>query len=195
MLDLDVIVPRLKQVISWTEYLMQKFVYPPDRQNHGEIFRQINPVINGQPLYTCDRGSATWNLDDCDLDNFEQALRIAVEQREQEIELLDFNLADFQQLGRILYFATGGTLHDGFAIAESNCFVDESDVPPIDTWFFLDRNSKNPALSKDNLFCWIPKRFEPIIQEAINVDYLGSYHWLDKEGPLTHQQIVDAMAK
>jgi hypothetical protein len=195
MLDLTVFVPRLKQVIAWTEHLMRHFAYAPDRQNHGAIFRQINPVINGQPLYSSDWGYTTWNLDVYSLDNFEQALQIAVNQRDQEAILLDFNFANFQQLGRILYFETGLTLHDGFAIAESNCFVDESDVPPIDTWFFLDRNIKNRALSKDNLFCWIPKRFESIMQEAINAEFLDSYHWLDKEGPQTHQQIVAAMAE
>jgi len=194
MLDLTVFVPRLKQVIAWTEYLMQHFTYPPDRQNHGAIFRQINPVINGQTLHSSDWGYTTWNLDVYDLANFEQALRIALKQREVEAIKQDFYSADFQKLGRILYFETQLTTHDGAAIAESNCFVDESDVPPIDTWFYLDRNVRKGARSRNNLFCWIPKQFEAVMQEAISVEIMDSYHWLNEAGPLTHQQIVAAMS-
>ena len=195
MLDLTVFVLRLRQVIGWTEYLMRHFAYPPDRQNHGAIFLQINPIINGQQLYSSDWGYTTWNLDVYDLNNFERALKIAFKQRDEEVTVLDLNITDFQKLGRILYFETHSTTHDGGPIAESNCFVDESDVPPIDTWFFLDKMNHYRADSSANLFCWIPKRFELIMQEAMSIEMFDSYHWLDEAGPLTHQQIVAAMAE
>ena len=209
MLDLAVFVPRLKQVIAWTEHLMQHFTYPPDRQNHGAIFRQINPIINGQLLYSSDWGYTSWNLDVYDLNNFEQALQIALKQRDAEAVVLDFNSADFQKLGRILFFETQVTTHDGAAIAESNCFVDESDVPPIDTWFYLDQDVKRqvrkaPSLffwipkqqvkKAPNLLCWIPKQFESVMQAAINAEIFDSYHWLDEASPFVYQQIVAAMS-
>ena len=187
MLDLAVFVPRLKQVIAWTEHLMQHFVYPIDRQNHGAIFRQINPVINGQPLYASEWGYTTWNLDVYDLNNFRQALQVAFSQRDTVIEGADSSATNFQSLGRILYFHTQLTTHDGAAIVDSNCFVDESDVPPIDTWFYFDDEEAN-------LLCWIPRKFEAVTQAAIDVEMMGSYHWLDEAGPLTHKEIVTAMA-
>jgi hypothetical protein len=195
MLDLTVFVPRLKQVIGWTEHLMQNFVYPSDKQNHGDIFRQINPIIGGQPLYSSDWGYTTWNLDVYDLNNFEKALQITFKQRDEEALESNYSPSNFQSLGRIIYFETHMTTHDGAPIAESNCFVDESDVPPIDTWFFLDRNNSHEATSSVNLFCWIPKRFEPIMEAAISAEIFDSYHWLDEAGPLTHQMIVTAMAE
>ncbi|MDO7885449.1 hypothetical protein [Hymenobacter cheonanensis] len=179
--------PRLKQVVAWTEHLMQQFVYPPDKQNHGAIFRQINPVINGQHLYASEWGYTTWNLDVYELNNFRQALQLAFNHRDMEMGEAAGSFADFQSLGRILYLHTQLTTHDGAAIVDSNCFVDESDVPPIDTWFYFDDENAN-------LFCWIPKKFETIMQAAIDVEMMGSYHWLDKAGPFTHKAIVTAMA-
>jgi len=94
-------------------------------------------------------GYTAWNLDVYDLNNFEQALKIAFKQRDTEAINMDFSFADFQRLGRVLYFETQVTTHDGAAVAESNCFVDESDVPPIDTWFYLD-HSKRQQVKKSS---------------------------------------------
>jgi len=165
---------------------MHQFIYLPDRQNHGAIFRQINPVINGQSLYASEWGYTTWNLDVYDLNNFRQALQLAFSQRDRLIGNQDGSFSSFQDLGRVLYFHTQLTTHDGAAIVDSNCFVDESDVPPIDTWFYFDQE-------KAILFCWIPKKYESVMQAAIDVEIMNSYHWLDEAGPLTHQKIVTAM--
>lgn len=197
MLDLAVFVPRLKQVIAWTEHLMQSSDGQNISLNNSKVFRGINPVIDGQPLYIFNRDNAIWSVDwsvhDYAPDKYEQALQAAIEQREV-VKKQDLSFLDSQKLGRIIYLETEITTCDGAAEFQTNGFIDGSDVPPIDTWFYLDQNIQRQARKVPNLFCWIPKRFEPIMQEAISVEIFGSYHWLDEEGPLTHQQIVAAMS-
>jgi hypothetical protein len=200
MLDLAVFVPRLKQVIVWTEHLMQNFAHQYNALDNSRIFRQINPVINSQSLYKFNSAytewSVEWNIeyDYYDSSNFEQALQQAVEQREA-VSIPNNGFADFQKLGRILYLETQLITCDGGAAYESHGFIDENDVPPIDTWFYLDKNIQQQYRKVPNLFCWIPKRFELIMEEAMRVEIFDSYHWLDEKGPLTHQQIVAAMAE
>jgi hypothetical protein len=193
MLDLTVFVPRLKQVIAWTEYLMEKFSNQYNKLDNSKLFRQINPVIYGQPLYTYDENSISWSVDDYSPDKFEQALQQSIKQRGEIIEQ-DAAFSNFHGLGRILYFETQITTCDGAAEFQSNGFIDGSDAPPIDTWFYLEQNIIRQSRELPYLFCWIPKRFEPIMEEAISVEMFGSYHWLDEEGPLTYQQIVAAMS-
>lgn len=199
MLDLAVFVPRLKQVIAWTRYLMQQLGGQYNELDNSRVFRQINPQIDNQPLYkfTSDytSWSVEWNIEYSyyDSSNFEQALQQAVGQREA-IAMRNSGSADFQDLGRILYLETQLTTCDGAAAFESHGFIDENDVPPIDTWFYLDRNIRRQARKTPNLFCWIPRQFESVMQAAMDVEIFDSYHWLDEAGPLTHQQIVAAMS-
>jgi hypothetical protein len=211
MLDLAVFVPRLKQVIAWAAYLSRNFNYQVEYQkgNYGTVFRQLNPIIEGMPLFSIEAGYTAWNKDVYELGYLKQALQQAFEQRDEQVIKEDFNPANFQKLGRILFFDIQLTTHDGAAVAESNCFVDESDVPPIDTWFYLDNNvsrqakkalslfgwiPKRQVIRTPKLFCWIPKQFVPMMQAAIGVEIFDSYHWLDEVNPLVHQQIVAAMS-
>jgi hypothetical protein len=189
MLDLAVFVPRLKQVIAWTAHLTQSFDFTVNRQpgNLGTVFRQLNPLIDGEPLFTIEAGYTTWNADDYSIVNYKLALQAAFEQRDNATVRLTFDFSSFQKLGRILCFETMVTTHDGAAIAESSCFVDESDVPPIDTWFALEIF---PRHDKVILYCWIPKEFELIMQRAIDVEPLGSYHWLDEKPTMFYNQVL-----
>ncbi|MGI4872335.1 MAG: hypothetical protein ACRYFX_14305 [Janthinobacterium lividum] len=165
--------------------------------NYGTVFRQLNPVINGQPLYTIDGDYATWNSDVYDIANYEQALQVSFAQRDTQKTTSDLATYNFSELGRIVCFTTKHTTHDGAAIVDSRCFVDESDVPPIDTWFFLQTSSPpyNPIYHhRPVLFCWIPKEFELIMQQAIDVEMMKSYTWLDEAEPRLYQRILAAMS-
>jgi hypothetical protein len=188
MLDLAEFVSRLKQVVVWTKNLTKDFKFQVDYQNgnYGTVFRQLNPVIDGQPLFTIEAGYTTWNKDVYELEFLKKALQQAFKQRDAQLIEGVFEPSEFQCLGRIVYFETQVTTHDGTAAVHSDCFVDESDVPPIDTWFYFDAE-------KRNLFCWIPREFEEVMQKAIDVEMFGSYHWLDKEAPRMCANIVAAM--
>ena len=166
---------QLKQVIKWTEKLSTDFDF--ENGFYGTVFRKTNPIINGTNLYRFDGDYTTWNLNDYDNILYEKLLEIAINSRDK---ISDFSLADIDNFGRIICFQTGCTTHDGAPIIESKCFVDEGDVPPIDTWFFLKNNYYHHGYrSNQTLFCWIPKQFEAVMQGAINVEILDSYSWLD----------------
>lgn len=192
-MDLTVFVPRLKQVIAWTEHLMQQFASQYNPLDNSRIFRQINPVVYGQPLYTYNENGISWSMDDYAPDKFEQAMQQSIRQREEAVGQ-NATFPNFQELGRMLYFETQITTCDGAAEFQSNGFIDGSDAPPLDTWFYLDQNIIRQSRKFPYLFCWIPKRFEPVMEAAMSVEIFGSYHWLDEKGPLTHQQIVAAMS-
>jgi hypothetical protein len=176
---------QLKKVIRWTEKLSKDFDF--ENGFYGTVFRKTNPIINGINLYSFDRDYATWNLDDYDNILYENLLKIAINSRD---ETYDVNLVNLDNLGRIICFQTCCTTHDGAPIVESKYFVDEGDVPPIDTWFFLKSNYyHNNYLANQTLFCWIPKQFEEVMQRAINVEICNSYSWLDKNDPQMYNLI------
>lgn len=198
MLDLAAFVPRLKQVIAWTDRLVQGFDF--EGWNYGDVFRQFNPVINGQPLLTIDRGYAIWNADDRDIAVFEQALKAAFGERDTygAVETsLNLVVGNFTELGRILCYELEVTTNVGDAVVESSCFIDENDAPPIDTWFFLGEDF--PAKGTSMLFCWIPKQFESKMQAAFAAcdnQIFGMYWWLDELTPKTfYPKVVAAMHK
>ncbi|MES2776999.1 MAG: hypothetical protein V4722_22675 [Bacteroidota bacterium] len=142
------------------------------------MFRQTNPTIDGVPLYSFDGEYTTWNLDDYDEILYEKLLALVVILRDKQF---DVSLSNVEEFGRILCFETCRTTHDGAPIIASDYFVDEGDVPPIDTWFYLKKGYYHAGyLSGQTLFCWIPKGFETVMQEAMDVEIFGSYVWLDE---------------
>ena len=180
-----IFVKHLKQVITWTEKLSKDFDFV--NGFYGTVFRQTNPLINGVQLYNIDGDYATWNLDDYNEKIYEELLQLVIRARPADYDV-DLTLLD--NLGRILSFQTCCTTHDGAPIVESQCFVDEGDVPPIDTWFFLKRNYYHgKCMCPQTLFAWIPKPFEKVMQAAIDVEIFDSYRWLDENDKQLYDRI------
>jgi hypothetical protein len=178
----------LSQVISWTEYLYKNFDF--ENGKYGLIFRNTNPELNGNKLYSFDDDYATWTIDDYSFDNYDLLLNLALKQRPNS-DQIDFSKLD--DLGRILSFQTCVTTHDGAPIVESRNFVDEGDVPPIDTWFYLKRNYFHSDYKcEQSLFCWIPKKFEKVVQQAIDVEILDSYRWFDENDKSNYERIKNS---
>jgi hypothetical protein len=71
------------------------------------------------------------------------------------------------------------TTYDGAAAVESG-FVDEGDIPPLDTWFYV---------TKTKLYCWIPAMFISVMEDAIAVEIFGSYRWLEESDPFFYLEI------
>ncbi|UOG77400.1 hypothetical protein MTX78_23950 (plasmid) [Hymenobacter tibetensis] len=184
-MDLSHFLECLHRVIHWTR---QRALASEEIGNYGTLFRQFNPMVDDRPLYTLDQGYATWNVDPYNVTYFAQALHLALQQRTQLMGQLIAPITDLSSLGRVLCFSTLLTTHDGIAIAESNCFVDESDVPPIDTWFYLENHFLD--VERPTLFCWIPKPFEYLIEVAMRVEMMGSYKWLDTVAPRFYAQLL-----
>lgn len=195
---------KLLQVITWTEQLSKGFDF--ENGKYGLVFRQTNPIYKELPLYQFGRQSdeisghnfdydfgedyTSWNDMDYSLDSYDYLLNEAIKSR---IGNANFNLSELDSLGRILSFQTCITTQDGAPIVESKNFVDESDVPPIDTWFYLKRDYFHSQYRCDQvLFCWIPKKFEELIQQAMEVEILDSYRWLDDNDAKFYQRIINS---
>jgi hypothetical protein len=195
---------NLLQVITWTDQLSKNFDFTNGK--YGLVFRQTNPIINGIPMYKFGKQSdeitrldlafdfgedySSWNNWDYSFEGYDFLLGEAIKARTSNRNI---DLSELDKLGRIISFQTFVTTHDGAPIVESKNFVDEADVPPIDTWFYLKRNYLHSEHRCDqSLFCWIPKKFEAVMQQAIDVEIVDSYRWFDENNKDIYEQIKNS---
>lgn len=170
---------NLIRTINWAEKIVTNI---PDKSqiNFSTILRVTNPEYNGKPFYSYDGTdfsfAATPEVAFNYLIVFNEALKIRGDK--------DITKGDINQLGQILEFEIDLTTHDGAPCAASDGFVDESDIPPIDTWFYL---------TKKYLYCWIPNLFVEKMQGAIDVEIFDSYHWLRDSKPYLQLQATDRL--
>lgn len=184
--ELRAFIQNLNQVIGWAGKLSKDFDPPSD--NCGFVLRQTNPELNGSKLYALEKnGYVTRTVHDYSFDDYDLLLSLALKQRSDSLQI-DFSRLD--HLGRILSFQTCVTTNDGAPIVESRRFVDEGDVPPIDTWFYIKRNYYHSDYKcEQSLFCWIPGQFEQVMQQAINVEIVDSYRWFDENDGVLYKKI------
>ncbi len=199
--EISIFKQSLSQVINWTEKLSKNFDY--ENGKFGYIFRKTNPIFKGELLYkygvqSCEITSlnlkidfgedySSWNNWNYSYKDYDLLLEQALKCREAES---DIDLSKLDELGRILCFQTCISTHDGAPIVESKNFVDDGDVPPIDTWFYLKRNYFHSDYNcEQSLFCWIPKKFEKVMQQAIDVEILDSYRWFDENNWDVYEQL------
>ena len=185
------LIASLQDAIKWTEFLTIDFDF--ETGNYGTVFRQTNPDINGTKLYSFDHNDARWNVDDYSSENYKKALQFLIDKRSKWIEQNE--TLKVSPNGRILVFQTQLTTQDGAPITESEGFVDEGDIPPIDTWLFLKDGFFRHGYGYTDLalFCWIPQEFEPKMQAAIDVEIFDSYDWLDELNPKLNSQIINSL--
>ena len=185
------LIASLQDAIKWTEFLTIDFDF--EAENYGTVFRQTNPDINGTKLYSFDHNDVRWNVDDYSSENYKIALQFLVGKRSKWIEQNE--TLKVSPNGRILVFQTQLTTQDGAPITESEGFVDEGDIPPIDTWLFLKEGFYGHGYGYSDLalFCWIPQEFESKMQAAIDVEIFDSYDWLDELNPKLNSQILKSL--
>jgi len=163
---------NLYLTIRWTEHLQHN--YPEAGYLHSKIFRHSNPDYKGGPFYSYDHnGFPIITINDY-FDYHEVFAKALLKRNNIEHNIQLENPNDF---GKILLFETEVTTNDGVTTFNTNGFIDDWDVPPIDCWFFLAR-SYWCSTGNLALFSWIPKAYIPIMQEGIDVEILGSYAWL-----------------
>jgi len=148
--------------IDWTENIVAG-VKNWDQVNYARVLRTTNPVYNGKPFYRFDEETGEAIV--AEPFDYKPILKNAL-----SVRPIATPIADMHTLGQILAFQIEVSTHDGAPSAE-NGFVDNADIPPIDTWFYL---------ANGFLYCWIPERFVTIMQDVINVEILGSYQWIDE---------------
>lgn len=160
---------RLEEVRAWTKFIYDDFDLTVG--SYGKIYRSVNPIVKGRALYKFDDDYTTWNVDEYDVSNYVEAFN-------QAISIRKFPVDSCRSKGTVLCFTTCLTTNDGAAIAESNGFFDESDVPPIDTWFYIIENVLE-LCGRAVLFCWIPNNFKNLAQKGIDVEMMESYFWIN----------------
>ena len=171
---------NLRKTISWTESIINR-IEDKSKINYGRVLRSVNPIYEGKPFYTYydlyDYLVATPDL----YFNYYSVLADVLKFR-NDINLPKENI---NKLGKILKFEIDVTTYDGAPCGEGG-FVDESDIPPIDTWFFI---------TTKYLYCWIPSMFISKMQDAIDVECFGSYNWLEDINPEINKQIIERLEK
>ena len=165
---------NLCKTINWTEHIISD-IKDGSNINYATILRQTNPIYRGRPFYnfSFEGSPAPPGLPF----DFDYVLKEALQVR-NNIELRNREL---NSIGKILTFLIDITTYDGAPVSCSEGFVDEADIPPIDTWFYI---------TKKHLYCWIPTVFIPKMQDAIDVEIFGSYEWLQDANPDLNKQIL-----
>ncbi len=167
---------KLVKTINWTEALIKDLPESGDI-NYSTVLRETNPFYNGKPFYRFENTlygyPATPGIPFQYQDVLDKAMAIRAN--------VNWAPCDIHTLGQIIRFEIDLTTHDGASCNESEGFVDESDVPPLDTWFYF---------TKSSLYCWIPSMFIERMQSAIDVEIMGSYNWIRDDDPLLHAQTV-----
>ena len=175
---------RLISTIKWVDNLIKNHDF--ERLANHRVLRQSNPIINLEPLYAFDDvtndASISYNL-------YLPESYLYVLEEAEKLRKVDgkLNLLNLKDKGRIICFQTGVTTHDGAPMCEGGGFVDDFDIPPIDTWFFLKHEFE--VYDTTTLFCWIPKAAEKAMQDAMDVEILDSYAWLDEAYPTVYEEI------
>jgi hypothetical protein len=165
---------NLKKTILWTETIIRKIEHTSNI-NYSTVLRTTNPPYEGKPFYKFDDTLYNYPSTPEIGFNYLSVLNDALALRPDTI----LPKGNLDELGKILKFEIDLTTHDGAACAESG-FVDESDIPPIDTWFYI---------TTKYLYCWIPTMFIEKMQEAIDVEMFGSYSWLEEVRPELNHHI------
>ena len=171
---------NLEKTINWTESIIKQSE-TNSKIDYSLVLRSMNPIYKGKPFYTFRDLSYLSNAASppelCF--NYKSVLDDIMRYRDKTF--LTHN--NVKELGKILKFQIDITTLDGAPCAESG-FVDEADIPPIDTWFYV---------TKKYLYCWIPTMFIEKMQDAIDVECLESYSWLETSNPNLNQNALLSM--
>ena len=169
---------NLNRTIAWTQKIVEG-ISDPSAINYTKVLRTVNPRYEGKPFYTFDSGDITPTVRDF---NYAPVLFYILSIRKEKIN----SKQHINSLGKILRFEINISTVDGAPTANSEGFVDLLDIPPIDTWFYV---------SKKYLYCWIPTLFIRKMQDAIEVEILDSYAWLEDIDPALNNKIIKRLGK
>lgn len=164
---------QLEKTVAWTEGIILD--WDPDVQmDYAHVLRTPSLEYNDAPFYHFATGTFAVEPPDIPF-NYQAVLNGVLPFR----EVMAFD-CKASELGRVLEFQIDISTRDGAPEVQSEGFVDGSDIPPIDTWFYV---------TKTYLYCWIPRLFISKTQEAMDVEILDSYRWIKDSRPELQQRI------
>jgi hypothetical protein len=80
--------------------------------------------------------------------------------------------------GRLLVWYRDLTVDDGVGESCTNGYLDESDMPPWDTWITYVHPDDDPKAAGGYLVSWVPAQFVEPVQEAITCNAYDALLWL-----------------
>ena len=149
------------------------------KKSNAEILRSINPEFGGQAIYRFERNtanadsyiSAMWNPDPLN----EEFLVTKLFELQMAFKWnILYRPSNECFGGKILAVEFEETVLDGASEAQPNGFIDVYDLPPIDTWFYLQNVSE-----KRILYPWVPDNFTELVQNGIEVNCLDLLYRVD----------------
>jgi hypothetical protein len=143
-------------------------------QNNASILRSINPVYNGQPIFSEKRSyletiSGTISIQRLSDYPYDELYQYQLEFKNAVCKPIN---STNNYKGKILVATIDEVITDGFSESETNGFIDINDCPPIDTWFYLGRNKNGRVI-----FAWIPEKFVPVVDNGREVNMLDCFYW------------------
>jgi len=150
--------------------------------DYAAVLRTCNPTYHGAPLYHFYPIHGRFVIEILEEFNYGEMLAVALAPR----DIAPSDLNEPEKRGKLLAFEINISTIDGAPEVYSDSFVDNLDIPPIDTWFFV---------TSKYLYCWIPTMFVGKMQDAIDVEILNSYTWLEEADPAFNRMIMDKLNK
>lgn len=167
---------NLVRTINWAEKIIAG-IDDITKINYATILRSVNPVYKGRPFYRYEDDTPEFTQTPNLPFNYAALLKDALAYKKDGF----IYFKNMHQLGQILEFEIDISTCDGVSCSVTDGFIDKSDVPPIDTWFYI---------TTTKLYCWIPNFFLQKMQDAMAVELMGSYNWIkDSNSVLYHQTI------
>lgn len=170
---------NLIRTINWTEKIMAG-IDDTSLINYATILRSVNPVYEGTPFYRYEDNHPDFPKTPAIPFNYAALLKEALAYKKDDFVYFK----NMHESGQILEFEIDVTTHDGAPCTVTDGFIDESDIPPIDTWFYI---------TTTKLYCWIPNFFVNKIQDAMEVEILNSYKWIKDSKPVLYFQSIERL--
>ncbi|RFZ95026.1 hypothetical protein D0C36_05730 [Mucilaginibacter conchicola] len=140
-------------------------------KSDAEILRSINPIRDGEKVFSFKRGVFSfinWTADPFEFEIYEDLFE---EQMQIKRSLVIQDRKVFE--GKILVAEIDNNFMDGASEIYTKGFIDGNDCPPIDTWFYLIDTKPSRIL-----YAWIPQDFVSIVQDGIDVNATEPFKWL-----------------
>lgn len=144
----------------------------------AKILRSLNLEYKGKEVFGFKWDKeykvelTNWNFEtsDNDFQIIKELFKQQISRKKQSIE----NNKSENFKGRIFVSEFESTVTDGASEIESKGLIDIYDLPPIDTWFYMAKKNNT-----QNIFAWIPERFEREVNNAIEVNCVDILSWLN----------------
>lgn len=168
--------------------------------DNAKVFRSYNPILNDKPLFSFNVEYFNFeiepNLSHCTLTNW------AIDPTDSKnivddlfIEQLNFKKqfllnTNFEKRtsGKIIISQIDCTVIDGASEVQSLGLIDNYDIPPIDTWFYIIETEESRLL-----FAWIPNEFVYYANQAVLVNCVDCMGWFDEWYNDEYRKIIESI--